>query len=137
VAISSFVLDDKGAIVGRGVGCIRPEVRPEHPFNCMGQGGTPLLSQAGRYDIVFAINDRPVATWPMEAILRTDGGQGALEKWLDDAKKRGQRPHSHGGDGIKTPQLTPPVVPAPTPPVAPTPKEPAPAPKTRKHGKKH
>jgi S1-C subfamily serine protease len=135
VAISSFVLDDKGTIVGRGVGCIRPEVRPEHPFNCMGQGGTPLLSQAGRYDIVFAINDRPVATWPMEAILRTDGGQGALEKWLDDAKKRGQRPHSHGGDGIKTPQLTPPVVPAPTPPVAPTPKEPPVAPKPPKHGK--
>jgi S1-C subfamily serine protease len=146
VAISSFVLDDKGTIVGRGVGCIRPEVRPEHPFNCMGQGGTPLLPRAGRYDIVFAINDRPVATWPMEAILRTDGGQGALEKWLDDAKKRGHRAHTHGDEAPKGPAVAPapgatPKEPAPgvAPPKEPapgtTPKEPATPPKGTKHGK--
>jgi hypothetical protein len=97
VAISSFVLDEKGVIVGRGVGCIRPEIRPEVTWSCMGQGGTPLLGGAGRYDIVFAINDRPVATWPMEAVVRVDGQNSALERWLDEVKKGGGvRKHDHG-----------------------------------------
>lgn len=70
VAISAFVLDDRGKIVGRGVGCIRPELRPEQPWQCAGSGGDPLISEAGRHDVVFTINDRPIATWPMEALIR-------------------------------------------------------------------
>jgi hypothetical protein len=34
VAISAFVLDDTGKIVGQGVGCIRAELRPEHTWSC-------------------------------------------------------------------------------------------------------
>lgn len=132
VAISSFVLDDKGTIVGRGVGCIRPELRPELPWSCMGQGGTPLLGGAGRYDIVFAINDRPVAVWPMEAIVRVDGKNSALERWLDEVKKSGGvKKHDHGAPkgGVSPPasgappaatsappHVTPPPPPAPLPP---------------------
>ena len=95
VAISSFVLDDTGRIVGRGVGCFRPEIRPEVAWSCMGQGGSPLITKAGRYDVVFTLNDRPVAQWPMEALVRlTD--KGALDDWLDAVKKhRKKQRHDH------------------------------------------
>jgi len=88
VAITAFVLDEKGKIVGRGVGCIRPEVRPEHSWTCAGQGGSPLVYKEGRYDVVFAMNDRPVAAWPMEAMVRTNNGASALDKWMTDLKSQ-------------------------------------------------
>lgn len=88
VAIGAYVLDETGTIVGRGVGCVQPELRPEHPFSCAGAGGTPLLRKEGRYDVVFALNDRPIALWPMEAIVKT-GGKSAMERWIEDLKKRG------------------------------------------------
>lgn len=80
VAVSAFVLDSDGAIVGRGVGCIRPELRAEHTWSCMGSGGTPLLPKSGHYDIVFTLNERPVAMWPMEAMVRED--QSMLQRWM-------------------------------------------------------
>lgn len=90
VAITAFVLDDQGKIVGRGVGCIRSEIRPEAPWSCMGTGGTPMLFKEGRYDVVFALNEKPVAVWPMEAIVRSDGEPGSpLDKWLKSLKRRG------------------------------------------------
>jgi S1-C subfamily serine protease len=88
VAISAFVLDESGKIVGRGVGCMRPEMRPEHTWQCAGMGGTPLLTKEGRYDVVFALNDRPIAMWPMEAMVRTTTNGSALEKWVQDLKKQ-------------------------------------------------
>ncbi|MBX3202950.1 MAG: trypsin-like peptidase domain-containing protein [Labilithrix sp.] len=89
VAISAFVLDEAGKIVGRGVGCVNPEVRPERTWQCSGTGGTPLLTKEGRYDVVFAMNDRPIAVWPMEAMVRTSPGAGsALDKWMQDLKKQ-------------------------------------------------
>ncbi|HVH40862.1 MAG TPA: serine protease [Labilithrix sp.] len=89
VAISAFVLDEKGKIVGRGVGCVRPEMRPEHTWQCSGTGGTPLLTKEGRYDVVFAMNDRPIAMWPMEAMVRTpSGGGSAFEKWMQDLRRQ-------------------------------------------------
>ena len=69
VSITSYVLDQQGHIVGRNEGCFQPEGRPEHSWSCMGAGGGspfPLAAAEGPYDIVFAINDRPVAWWPME-----------------------------------------------------------------------
>jgi hypothetical protein len=90
VAISAFVLDEKQNIVGRGVGCVRPEIRPEQTWSCMGTGGTPLVKGEGRYDVVFTINDRPVALWPMEAVVKSDDGENsALSRWLGEMKKRG------------------------------------------------
>jgi len=90
VAISAFVLDDKGTIVGRGVGCFKPELRPEQPWQCAGDGGDPLLQTQGPYDVVFTINERPIAMWPMEAIIRMpSGGSGnAIDKWLEDLKNQ-------------------------------------------------
>ena len=90
VAISAFVLDDKGTIVGRGVGCFRPELRPEQPWQCAGDGGDPLLTTQGPYDVVFAINERPIAMWPMEAIVRIPSGSSgnAVDKWLEDLKNQ-------------------------------------------------
>jgi len=88
VAITAFVLDEQGTIVGRGVGCLRPEVRPAETWSCAGAGGTPLVSREGRYDVVFAMNDRPIAVWPMEAMVKTNKGGSALEKWLRDLKKQ-------------------------------------------------
>lgn len=86
VAITAFVLDEKGHIVGRGVGCVRPELRPEHPWNCAGAGGSPLVTREGKYDVVFAMNDRPIAAWPMEAMVKTNTGGSALDKWMKDLK---------------------------------------------------
>lgn len=88
VAISAFVLDESGKIVGRGVGCLRPELRPESPWTCSGAGGSPLVTREGRYDVVFAMNDRPIAVWPMEAMVKTNTGGSALEKWMTELKKQ-------------------------------------------------
>ncbi len=90
VAINAWVLDEKGSIVGRGVGCIRPELRPEQTWSCMGQGGAPLVRKEGRYDVVFTLNDKPVSVWPMEAMLRPDDPKSAFEKWSKDLKKKKQ-----------------------------------------------
>jgi S1-C subfamily serine protease len=79
VAISSFVLDATGKIVGRGVGCVRPELRPEKDWQCAGGGGDPLIATTGRYDIVFTLNERPIAMWPMEALARQTS---AIDDWM-------------------------------------------------------
>ena len=115
VAISAFVLDEGGRVVGRGVGCIHPEVRPELPFSCMGAGGSPLIAGPGVYDIVFAINDHPVAVWPMEAIQRTDANAN-LEQWVDQMKQQGT--FRKKGDDANGPS----IVPTPSPKNTPTPK---------------
>lgn len=88
VAISAFVLDDQGKIVGRGVGCIRPELRPEKPWACAGTGGAPLVTHEGNYDVVFALNERPIAMWPMEAMVRTPTNSSALDKWIKELHNR-------------------------------------------------
>jgi hypothetical protein len=106
VAISAFVLDEKGKIVGRGVGCVRPEVRPEQSWSCAGQGGSPLVTKEGRYDVVFAMNDRPVAAWPMEAMVRTNNGASTLEKWMQNAKSQ-PRKRRHKGSTTSPKPPTP------------------------------
>ncbi|HEY8040357.1 MAG TPA: hypothetical protein VIF15_11215, partial [Polyangiaceae bacterium] len=87
-SISSYVLDPKGHVVGRNEGCYHPEVRPEHSWSCMGSGGgmpPPMAVSEGPYDIVFAINGRPVAWWPMEAIIQQQHAPGSdLERWMKD-----------------------------------------------------
>ncbi|MCA9589747.1 MAG: hypothetical protein KC657_30800, partial [Myxococcales bacterium] len=90
VSITAFVLDDKGTIVGRGVGCVRGELRPENTWSCMGTGGSPLVAKEGKYDVVFAMNDRPIAAWPMEAMVRTGKAGSALDRWMTELKKRNQ-----------------------------------------------
>ena len=88
VSITSYVLDSQGHIVGRNEGCFENEVRPEHSWSCMGSGGGsrfPMASGEGPYDIVFAINDRPVAWWPMEAIIQQSHAPGSdVERWMKD-----------------------------------------------------
>ncbi len=113
VAISAYVLDEKGKIVGRGVGCIQPEIRPELPWSCMGAGGTPLIAGPGSYDVIFAINDRPVAVWPMEAVQRSDA-QGGLESWMEQMKKQGTFRKKEDAPPTPEPKVTP--KPTPTPP---------------------
>ncbi len=91
VSVSAFVLDDKGDIVGRSDGCFKPELRPEHTWACLGSSGMappPLAAKEGNYDIVFAINDRPVAWWPMEAALRKDHAPGSdVDRWMKEMKR--------------------------------------------------
>lgn len=105
VLVNAYVLDEGGKIVGRSDGCYMNEIRPESPWTCMGSGGSaspPLAMKAGRYDIVFALNDRPVAFWPMEAVIRDDPAPGgSLDRWLKQVK----RPKSHKP---KTPPPPPP-----------------------------
>jgi S1-C subfamily serine protease len=88
VSITSYVLDSQGHIVGRNEGCFQSEVRAEHSWACMGAGGStpfPMASAEGPYDMVFAINDRPVAWWPMEAILQPQHAPGSdLERWMKE-----------------------------------------------------
>jgi S1-C subfamily serine protease len=143
VSITAFVLDEAGHIVGRTDGCFNPEVRPEKAWSCMGVGGMsppPLAQKEGPYDIVFAINDRPVAWWPMEATIRQDHAPGSdLERWMKDVKRTVAKRHRH--DPSSTPTTTTPTTPTtptttatpPTPPpgakpgrAAPDPKPPAP-----------
>jgi hypothetical protein len=88
VSISSYVIDTSGHIVGRNEGCFQPELRPEHAWSCMGEGGGmpfPMASAEGPYDIVFAINDRPVAWWPMEAIIQVEHAPGSdVSRWMKE-----------------------------------------------------
>jgi len=139
VAISAYVLDPDGNIAGRGVGCIRPEIRPEHTWSCMGSGGTPLVQKPGHYDVVFAMNERPIATWPMEALVRLQN-PSSFDKWLKDMQKGNQLKKRKGGKpsagdapkdppkDSKDPKAAPPK-PGPTAPAKPGPapaKPPAP-----------
>lgn len=125
IAISAFVLDETGHIVGRGVGCLKGELRPEHTWNCAGTGGTPLLAKEGKYDVVFAINDRPIAVWPMEAMVRTPGGNGsALERWIKELRQQ---------HNLKKHPRPPKATPAPPkPPEKPETPEPAKKPPAKK-----
>jgi len=88
VSIASYVLDMSGHVVGRNEGCFQSEVRPEHPWSCMGAGGGlpfPMAGAEGPYDIVFAINDRPVAWWPMEAIIQAQHAPGSdVARWMKE-----------------------------------------------------
>ena len=76
ITLGAWVLDESGAIVGRGDGCYFREVRPERTWECMAQGGglgsPPMANKTGSYDVVFTINARPVAWWPMQAVLDKD-----------------------------------------------------------------
>ncbi len=91
VSISSYVMDQAGHIVGRNEGCFQPELRAEHPWSCMGEGGGmpfPMATAEGPYDIVFAINERPVAWWPMEAIIQTQHAPGSdVSRWMKEMKR--------------------------------------------------
>jgi hypothetical protein len=121
VSIASYVLDTSGHIVGRNEGCFQPEVRPEHAWACMGEGGGlpfPMASAEVPYDIVFAINDRPVAWWPMEAIIQAQHAPGSdLSRWMKEmhravVKRRRQ---------LETPAPAPTAPPSRTAPSAPKP----------------
>ncbi|HEX7665168.1 MAG TPA: trypsin-like peptidase domain-containing protein [Polyangiaceae bacterium] len=96
VAVGAYVLDDKGQIVGRAEGCFLPEVRPEKSWDCAGsvsEVDSPLPQAEGRYDIVFTVNDRPVAWWPMEATLKKaaalDGAGWSKDQPTINATKAG------------------------------------------------
>lgn len=97
VAIRAFVLDESGAIVGRGIGCIQPQLRPEKPWSCAGSGGLPLLRREGRYDIVFALNDHPIAMWPMEAVLRDAGRSSMMDGFLQRLREKAAKPMKKRG----------------------------------------
>jgi S1-C subfamily serine protease len=122
VSITSYVLDEHGHVVGRNEGCFQNELRAEHPWSCMGSGGGspfPMASGEGPYDIVFAINDRPVAWWPMEAVIQQQHAPGSdVERWMKDMRRV----------VVRRRQTTPTPPAAPPPPVAPAPK---PAPKKK------
>ena len=101
VSIASYVLDADGHIVGRNEGCFQQQIRPEHAWSCMGAGGGmpyPMARVEGPYDIVFAINDRPVAWWPMEAIIQTQHAPGSdVARWMKEmhrvvVKRRSEAP---------------------------------------------
>lgn len=91
VIVTAFTLDDSGTIVGRSDGCILWEIKPEKPWSCVGtvgDGDQPLAGKKGRYDIVFTVNDRPVAWWPMEAAVREDASPGSgLARWLHEVER--------------------------------------------------
>lgn len=118
VAITAFVLDENGKIVGRALGCFKPELRPEHTWSCAGSGGSPLVQKEGKYDVVFAVNDRPFAVWPMEAMVRTNtGGPSAMEKWMAELRKQHtlKRHPKPKPKPAPPPPKEPPAKPAPKP----------------------
>ena len=91
VLVAAYVLDEQGHVVGQSQGCYWPELRPENTWSCVGSGGMmppPLMQKAGPYDIVFTVNERPVAWWPMEATLRHDSPSSSeMERWLQDMRR--------------------------------------------------
>ncbi len=91
VIVSAYVLDKDGRVVGQSEGCFWPELRPENTWACIGSGGMmppPLAAVAGAYDIVFAVNEHPVAWWPMEATLRKDAPSSSeMQRWLQDIRR--------------------------------------------------
>jgi S1-C subfamily serine protease len=91
VMVAAYVLDDQGHVVGQSDGCYWPELRPENTWSCIGSGGMmppPLAEKAGAYDIVFTVNERPVAWWPMEATLRRDSPSSSeMQRWLQDMRR--------------------------------------------------
>jgi len=91
VIVAAYVLDEKGHVVGQSEGCFWPEVRPENTWSCVGNGGMmppPLAQATGAYDIVFTLNERPVAWWPMEATLRKDAPSSSeMERWVQDMRR--------------------------------------------------
>jgi S1-C subfamily serine protease len=129
VSITAYVLDDAGNIVGRSDGCFQRELRPTHSWSCMGVASPPLATREGSYDIVFAINDKPVAWWPMEAAIRRDHAPGsAVDRWMQELKRHSAK-KPKGGAAPPTPPAPPPAPPKPpaTPPKPPAapPKPPA------------
>jgi len=112
VIVTAFTLDDAGNIVGRSDGCIFWELHPERPWSCVGtvqDGDQPLASTKGRYDIVFTMNDRPVAWWPMEAAIREDASPGSsLSRWLHEVERVRTRVHP-GAKATEAPAKKPAV----------------------------
>lgn len=87
VVATAYVIDDEGHVTGQVPGCMRP-MRPAQTWMCAGKSGRtpPLLRKAGHYDVVFALNGRPVAWWPMEAIVTNERpGQTDVHRWLKGA----------------------------------------------------
>ena len=112
VSITAYVLDESGTIVGRSDGCFKSEIRPAFPWSCMGAASPPLAPKEGSYDIVFAINDQPVAWWPMEAAIRKDHSPGSeMERWMRELKRHATRKPRR--------TVVPPVIPPPPPPPPP------------------
>ncbi len=80
VMITAYVLDDTGHVVGHVDGGFETEMRPELAWNVLYKGGfeshpPPLVPKVGNYDIVFTLNDKPVAYWPMEAVPDVEIGE--------------------------------------------------------------
>jgi S1-C subfamily serine protease len=90
VVVAAYVLDDGGHVVGRLDGCYESELRPERSWTCLSSGGmesTALAPKVGSYDIVFTVNERPVAWWPMEATLAQDDASGSdVDRWLQQMR---------------------------------------------------
>jgi S1-C subfamily serine protease len=99
VIVAAYVLDEQGHVVGQSEGCFWPELRPENTWACVGNGGMmppPLAEHAGAYDIVFTLNERPVAWWPMEATLRKDAPTSSdMERWVQDMRRIVVPPAKH------------------------------------------
>lgn len=90
VLITAYLVDDAGKIVGSSFGCLENEIRPHHTWTCTSAStrNPPLLEKVGTYDVVLALNGKPVAWWPMEAKEK----KGApsiqdMERWLDQIRK--------------------------------------------------
>jgi S1-C subfamily serine protease/stress response protein SCP2 len=89
VTVSAFVLDEDGNVAGRADSCFFSELRPEHTWSCVGSGSSPaLVRKQGHYDIVFAVNNRPVSWWPMEAALKKDPLPGSdMDRWMKEMRR--------------------------------------------------
>ena len=119
VIVTAFTLDEAGTIVGRSDGCILWEVRPEKPWSCLGtspEGSQALTGKKGHYDIVFTVNDRPVAWWPMEATIREDAAPGSdMSRWMHELERSRARMHRIVMPPAKAPEPKTPPKPAPKP----------------------
>jgi len=118
VVVAAFTLDDTGTIVGRSDGCLFWEIRPSKPWSCVGsigEGDRPMADRKGRYDIVFTVNDRPVAWWPMEAAVREDSSPGSgMDRWMKEMERVKARIR-HAAPPAPAPAAKPAAKPAPKP----------------------
>ena len=89
--MTAYVLDESGTVVGRADGCSALHATPQHPWACWARTPESQFVRAERegiYDIVFTVGDRPVAWWPMAAVVTKDAAPGSdVERWIRELQR--------------------------------------------------
>ncbi len=142
-SMTAYVLDESGTVVGRSDGCSDLETSPQQPWSCWSRiPSAPFVraEREGLYDIVFTLGDRPVAWWPMAAIVTKDASPGSdVERWVRELQRAEATGYQKRSPAPSSPPAVAPTdstpaathAPASVPNPAPTPQKASGSPTTR------